>query len=59
MGIEVVVSLMGPNKGCTMEGEVSLVMGGVTLEGSIALEWEGPLGRRGEVGVAIIETAAK
>ena len=61
MGIEV-VSPMGPKKGCTMEGEMSLVMGGVTLEGSIALDGERLLGRGGEVGVAIIvpaETAAK
>ena len=49
---------------CTMEGEVSLVMGGVTfifififLEGSIALDGEGQLSGGGEVGVAIIVPA--
>ena len=61
MGIEVVVPPMGSNKGCTIEGEVSLAMGagGVTF---ILLGSGGPIGRGSEVGVAIIvpvETVTK
>ena len=60
MGIEATASPRDSNKGCTIEGEGSLVIGdggvGATIS-SERLEGEGPLGKQDEEGITIVVAA--